>query len=158
MNLTPIAVCFVGLLLCGCSVIETSPSRPIEESKQLSVDWESASIEQHALILTPLKIADNSPDIYRKAIESSKHTRDEGGREILSVSKGETFPEHEFILDRAAGKFETIVKFDLDGVLAVTSSCVRRMDGWHHTRPSITLNQRAEQDGDRQSATCSESK
>jgi hypothetical protein len=36
-----------------------------------------------------------------------------------------------------------MVKLDIDGTLPVTSTYVRRMDGWHYTSPSILLNQRA---------------
>lgn len=158
MNRALNALGLVGFLLCGCAAIE-APQRPIKGSLQLSSNWESASLEEHALILTPLRIAEEAPDSYRKLIESGNPKKDASGREILTVVGGDFCPDHKFILDRAAGEFLIIVMFKGFASVPLTTTCLRQNDGWYYSSPSSTpLNNRAEQNGGRQPAAPAESK
>lgn len=148
MNPALYAIVFAGFLICGCSAFK-DPLRPIEGSDQLSNNWESASIKEHALTLTPLKIAEEAPDTYRRLIESAKPTKDADGREILTVVGGQICPEHKFILDRAAGKILIMVKLEGFESSPLTTTILRQSDGWHYSQPPLMpLNNRAEQAGD----------
>lgn len=136
-------VVIVGLLLCGCTPVGHPPD-PVKGSRQLSDHWESASIDEHALILTPLKIADEAPETYRRLLAASRHTADSDGREILSVARDENCPEHQFILDRPAGVITTLVK--IAGFQSIPHRLVYRRDpdGWRHVQLRTPLTTRAE--------------
>ena len=116
-------------------------------------------MEEHALILTPLRIAEEAPDGYRKLIESAKPKKDASGREILTVVGADFCPDHKFILDRPAGEFLIIVKFEGHESIPLTTTCLRQNDGWYYSNPSSTpVNNRAEQNGGGQPPAPAESK
>ena len=144
MNTAPIALVIASLFLWGCSVFR-DPMRPIEASPQLSEDWESASIIEHALILTPLRFAQDSPQAYRRLLERSDSSRDADGREVLSIAGYQDCPEHKFILDRAAGKLAITTMLDIARTMPVTSIYIRRPDGWHYSESPPPMNRSAEQ-------------
>ncbi len=158
MNQAPNALRLVCFLLCGCAATE-APNRPIEGSAQLSSNWKSASLEEQALILTPLRVAEEAPDSYRKLIESGNSKKDARGREILTVAGGDFCPDHKFILNRSAGEFLIIVKFEGFSSIPLTTTCLRQNDGWYYSNPSSTpLNNQAEQNRGGQPAASTKSK